>query len=191
MRKVAQEHGFDYIAPAQRVLLLKSHLDSVRDVVSEVAEMFEAAGHEGVALEVDFDPRLVARADPGQLRQLLWNLVLNAAQAMPEGGRLRIEGRSLVGESPQDEDSGDRMDEERKPRWAEIAVMDQGVGISAEALEHIFDPFFTTKREGSGLGLPTVHRIVEDHGGLVRVERHVGDWSTGIRVRLPLADPGE
>jgi two-component system sensor histidine kinase PilS (NtrC family) len=161
---------------------------SVGEVVSEVVEMFESAGHEGVALELDLAAELVVRADPGQLRQLLWNLVLNAAQAMPEGGRLRIEGRTCAA---QEDDSEGRMDEERKPHWAEIAVMDQGTGIPAEALEHIFDPFFTTKREGSGLGLPTVHRIVEDHGGALRVERNPSGWSTRIRVRLPGAEATE
>jgi two-component system sensor histidine kinase PilS (NtrC family) len=164
---------------------LQLEVVSVGDVVSEVVEMFEAAGYEGVVLEVDLAPELAVRADPGQLRQLLWNLVLNAAQAMPDGGRLRIEGRTRAA---QGEDSEGRMDEERKPHWAEIVVMDQGTGIPAEALEHIFDPFFTTKREGSGLGLPTVHRIVEDHGGAVRVERSPAGWSTRIRVRLPRAE---
>ncbi len=66
----------------------------------------------------------------------------------------------------------------------EISVEDEGVGIEAEVLNHIFDPFFTTKSEGSGLGLPTVHRIVEGHGGVVRVESRVG-LGTVFRIRMP------
>jgi signal transduction histidine kinase len=69
--------------------------------------------------------------------------------------------------------------------------MDQGTGIPTEAVEHIFDPFFTTKPKGSGLGLATVHRIVEDHGGTLRVERSPRGWSTRIRVRLPRAEASE
>ena len=72
--------------------------------------------------------------------------------------------------------------------WAEIAVRDQGVGIPEEVVDRAFDPFFTTKRDGSGLGLATVHRIVEDHGGTVRIERLDGEWSTAVRVRLPRAE---
>jgi two-component system sensor histidine kinase PilS (NtrC family) len=69
--------------------------------------------------------------------------------------------------------------------WAEIAIRDQGVGIPEEVVDRVFDPFFTTKRGGSGLGLATVHRIVEDHGGTVRIDRLEGEWSTAVRVRLP------
>ena len=72
--------------------------------------------------------------------------------------------------------------------WVEIAVMDQGVGVSAEAAEHVFDPFYTTRPEGPGLGLATVHRIVEHHGGLVRLDRGCGEWSTVVRVRLSRAE---
>jgi signal transduction histidine kinase len=69
----------------------------------------------------------------------------------------------------------------------EIAITDDGVGIPADEIERIFDPFFTTKQGGSGLGLATVHRIVEDHGGVVRMESTVGGGTTA-RVRLPRAE---
>ena len=72
----------------------------------------------------------------------------------------------------------------------EIAVADDGVGISPEQVERIFDPFFTTKPGGSGLGLATVHRIVEDHGGVVRMESTMGEGTTA-RVRLPRAEASD
>ena len=75
-----------------------------------------------------------------------------------------------------------------KPGWAEICVLDQGPGIGPEIAERMFDPFFTTKRNGSGLGLSTVHRIVEEHGGSIRVDRATPPWTTVVRIRLPLAE---
>jgi signal transduction histidine kinase len=75
-----------------------------------------------------------------------------------------------------------------KPGWAEISILDQGPGIPAEVAERMFYPFFTTKRDGSGLGLPTVHRIVEEHGGSIRIEAGTAGWSTAVRIRLPLAE---
>ena len=71
--------------------------------------------------------------------------------------------------------------------WAEIVVADDGVGIPSEVMERIFDPFFTTRAEGTGLGLPTVHRIVEDHGGALHVESRPGA-GTAVSIRLPQAE---
>ena len=163
-------------------------IESVRldEVVAEVVEMISAAGTD-VTLERSIEPALAVWADPGQLRQVLWNLLLNAAQAMPDGGRLRIEGRP--GAAPQGEPAGDRIEAEAgKPAgWAEIAVLDQGGGIPPEVAEHMFDPFFTTKSQGTGLGLAMVHRVVQEHGGSLRVEAGSGDFDTAIRLRLPRA----
>jgi two-component system sensor histidine kinase PilS (NtrC family) len=156
--------------------------------VEDVLEMFESTGPDRPRLQVDLEEGLAVLADAGQLRQLLWNLVLNAAQAMPEGGALGLATRSVAEPSAQGRISEGRLEGGENAVWAEIAVMDQGVGIPAEALDRVFDPFFTTKRGGSGLGLATVHRIVEDHGGSVRLESSSEDWSTVVRVRLPLAD---
>ena len=68
--------------------------------------------------------------------------------------------------------------------WVELSIADTGCGISPEAQEQIFEPFFTTRTEGSGLGLSTVHRIVESHGGELQVESQEGEGTT-FRVRLP------
>ena len=153
--------------------------------VDDVLRMFESVRPTHVAVSTRLEPGLVLNADPEQLRQVLWNLLLNAAQAMAKGGRVEIRS-ARVGEPPQEPVPGRRSEEQAQQDWVEIAVVDEGVGIPMDALDRIFDPFFTTKRGGSGLGLATVHRIVEQHGGSIRVESTLGVGTT-VRVRLPRA----
>jgi two-component system sensor histidine kinase PilS (NtrC family) len=138
-------------------------------------------------LDVSIPAQLVVQADAGQLRQVLWNLVLNAMQAMPTGGRIQIDAREIAAKASQAGVVAGRNEEE-KEACVEICVRDSGVGISAEVLEHIFDPFFTTKSEGSGLGLATVHRIVEEHGGSLNLASAEGRGTTAC-VRLPHGEP--
>ena len=152
-------------------------------VVEDLVRMFEVTRPEGVEIEVDLGTKLTALADPTQVRQILWNLILNAVQAMPEGGRIRISVAEAAGE-PQEGASEDRNDAKGGADFVEVTVTDTGVGIAPEVLERIFDPFFTTKPEGSGLGLATVHRIVEANGGNLRVQSLVGE-GTALRVRFP------
>jgi len=102
---------------------------------------------------------LVAQVDQDQIRQVLWNLATNAFDAMPEGGQLTITTGS------RHIDVGGR-----KGDVIEIAFQDTGEGIAQNNLDKIFLPFFTTKKEGSGLGLAAVHRIVDLHGGWIKVE---------------------
>jgi two-component system sensor histidine kinase PilS (NtrC family) len=108
--------------------------------------------------------------DPGQMRQALWNLCLNAVEAMPEGGELRVGVRELA--------------PERGGPGVEITIADTGLGIAPAALPQIFEPFFTTKAQGTGLGLAIAHRIVEDHGGEIRVESAPGRGSR-FTILLP------
>jgi two-component system sensor histidine kinase PilS (NtrC family) len=155
------------------------------NAVDEILRMFETVRPEGVRIASRVEPGLSLRADPEQLQQVLWNLVLNAAQAMEKGGRLEIQAGAAE-RPPQEAAGGRRNEEQARQDWVEIAVADEGVGIPMDALDRIFDPFFTTKRGGSGLGLATVHRIVEQHGGSIRVESALGTGTT-VRVRLPRA----
>src|SRR5262249_13260749 len=106
-------------------------------------------------------------ADAGQIRQVLFNLLRNAAEAMPDGGEIAVE----LG---------------REGSEATIAVRDRGPGIPTEHLDRAFEPFFTTKAGGTGLGVPTVHRIVTDHGGTVTIASPPGQGTT-LTVRLPVA----
>ncbi len=161
------------------------------DLIEDVGRLIESSLPETVHLRLEPGSGICALADPGQLRQVLWNLCLNAAQAMPEGGELRVEVRAVDGEPPQGAASARRngteegaREESGASRWVELVVADTGVGIPFEAQEHIFEPFFTTKKEGSGLGLPTVHRIVESHGGMLQVESEEGRGTT-FRICLP------
>jgi signal transduction histidine kinase len=126
-----------------------------------------------VQVETRFHSRPTAWAVPGQVEQILVNLVLNARQAMLGGGRLRIEVR----EQPAGE-------------MIEVKVSDTGVGIPPEQLRLIFEPFFTTKqpdeygRGGTGLGLSVCRQIIEQHQGRIRVESIVGKGST-FTLKLP------
>ncbi len=116
---------------------------------------------------------LTAKVDQDQLKQVFWNLAMNAFEAMPSGGQLTIStGCRRV-------DSGGRSGE-----VIEITFHDTGIGIPKENLDKIFLPFFTTKKEGSGLGLSAVHRIVDLHGGWVKVDSREGKGSR-FTVCLP------
>jgi len=157
---------------------------AIAEVLLDMAQLFESVRPAAVQLVVDAKPELRVLADDRQLRQLLWNLFLNAVQAMPDGGRLEIRAQRAEAQAA----SGERRNGNAEgPHWVEIQVADTGTGIPEDVLERIFDPFFTTKKEGSGLGLATVHRIVEGNGGHVRVESAVGR-GTRFCVRLPAAE---
>jgi two-component system sensor histidine kinase PilS (NtrC family) len=170
---------------------LRPETVTIGEAVEDVVMMFDSVRPTGVEVAVELEDGLQIDADPAQLRQLLWNLVLNASEAMPEGGTLRIRTAMLPRETSQGGAEIRRNGElDAKPAgWAEIVVADRGAGIPAEVRERIFDPFYTTKSNGSGLGLAAVHRIVEDHGGIVRLESEVGEGTT-VRLKLPRARVG-
>jgi len=109
-------------------------------------------------------------ADPNLLHQALLNILVNARQAMPHGGRLTIETRTLPGNG----------------RPVQIRIADTGVGIPEDQLGRIFQPFFTTKAQGTGLGLAITARVVEEHGGRITVESVVGKGTT-FTIALPTA----
>jgi signal transduction histidine kinase len=145
-----------------------------------VDETLALAGYEiesqGVELEREDERDLPpVPMDREQMKQVLLNLILNALQAMPGGGKLRIQ-TALVGA-----EEGAQAD-----RAVEIRVRDTGGGIPAEIRNRIFEPFFSTKEEGIGLGLSVAQRIVEEHGGRIRVESREGQGTT-FAVLLPLA----
>jgi signal transduction histidine kinase len=122
------------------------------------------------------------RADVTEMEQLVLNLALNARDAMPRGGLLTIETRDV-------EIAGGTEPPAPPGHYVMVAVSDEGVGMDEETRQRIFEPFFTTKPEGagSGLGLATVHRIVERHGGRIRVDSAPGRGTT-FQVYLPCLD---
>lgn len=116
--------------------------------------------------------------DPDQMKQVFWNLVLNAIEAMPQGGQLAIETR-------RPKTAPHPADHQPVPSMVEVRFVDTGVGIEPTDLERIFYPFYTTKQKGSGLGLSIVHRIVEEHRGQILVESKPGHGTT-MTLRLPV-----
>ncbi len=119
-------------------------------------------------------------ADPMQVQQVLLNLVMNAADAMPEGGTVSVRTENslcrLAGGGPETE-------------CVDLVVEDAGVGIAPEDRERIFDPFFSTKEMGRGLGLAAVQGIVEAHGGQIEVDSTLGE-GTCFRIRFATVSPG-
>jgi two-component system sensor histidine kinase PilS (NtrC family) len=156
----------------------------VGGVAAEVLDMFESVRPAAVDASLAIPPELRVLAEEGPLRQVLWNLFLNAVQAMPDGGSLRVSAAEVP---PQGLAAGGRKPPDGGARWVEIEVADTGTGIPEDVLDRIFDPFFTTKKDGTGLGLATVHRVVEASGGHLAVESAVGGGTT-FRIRLPRAD---
>src|SRR6185503_3226969 len=118
--------------------------------------------------------------DKDRLQQVLINLLLNAVQAMPEGGKLRVETKSLHRTRP-------GLDSAPEQTFVELAVTDTGVGIPADIKDKIFDPFYTTKegQGGTGLGLAVVSGIVKEHDGWIDVE-DAKPGGTVFRVFLPV-----
>ena len=173
----------DFLVYARPGPLASESVDLL-ELLNEVVEMLGKMVSDDIQLEVEVESGLRVMGDPGQLKQVVWNLALNGVQAMPKGGKLQVEARSLPELTPQEPLSEGRSVVEEKGAWVEIVVHDQGGGISPEAVDHIFDPFFTTKPEGSGLGLATVHRIVAEHGGSIGLETSK-QGGTEIHVRLP------
>ena len=155
----------------------------LKPFIKETVRVLERTLPESIHLHLDARAgKYVIRGDPTRIQQVLMNLVVNARDAMPEGGDLRID-LSRVEVSLSDEPPVIEM---VPGEWICLAVSDTGTGIPPHVLDHIFEPFFTTKEpgKGTGLGLAQVHGIVAQHGGRVGVETEVGKGTT-FRVYLP------
>jgi two-component system sensor histidine kinase PilS (NtrC family) len=139
------------------------------EVVASTAALFRNdPTRKGIELKSEMEQELKVMGDAGQLGQVLWNLLTNAADAMPSGGAITIEGRCI-------------------DRAIELTVRDCGAGMGPDELPHLFEPFFTTKERGTGLGLAMVHGIVQAHRGEIAVESERGA-GTIFTIRLPMRD---
>ena len=153
------------------------------DVLAELAPLLRRLVGRHIELKLeqggDLDPVLV---DPGQLEQVITNLVVNARDAMPTGGSLTIRTDNLKLAAPLPA-AGDSVP---PGEYVHIDVTDTGTGIAPEIIDRIFEPFFTTKRvgAGTGLGLATVYGIVKQSGGYLALDSTVGQGST-FRIYLP------
>jgi signal transduction histidine kinase len=151
---------------------------SLAALLRETVALMDAQLRENrVAITLDLPPDLPEVVfDAHQAQQVFVNLVLNAMQAMPGGGRIVIDGRV----EPGDDGSG---------RCLLLRCTDHGCGISADNLARIFNPFYTTKAEGTGLGLSIVHKILEQHNATVEVVSEAGR-GTSFLIRFPLDQNG-
>ena len=170
------------VREADRVnTLIRSFLDYARPradarqrldlsgMVEEIAKIFDQERRTNeVKLDVACTPGVLVEAAAGQMQQVLWNLLRNAVDAMPEGGTIQLAVAHAEGE----------------PAWAELTVRDTGVGIAETDMNRIFEPFFSRKAGGTGLGLATTARIVDAHRGTIEVESQPGKGTT-FTIKLP------
>jgi len=163
------EDFLKYVRPRGQAIETVDAAAALRDVVTLLTHSDELTpGH---AVDLRLEPESVPlRADPGQLRQVFWNLLRNAVAAMPGSGRLSLDARVA-----------DRA-------WS-VTVADEGRGMSSEEQDRLFTPFAHAVPGGTGLGLAIVYRIVEEHGGKISVKSAPGS-GTAITLTLPLAGPG-
>jgi nitrogen-specific signal transduction histidine kinase/CheY-like chemotaxis protein len=165
-----------------RKQVLVPELLNLNGVVLELETMLRPLIGEDIALAARLDPALgPIEADPGQLHQVVMNLVVNARDAMPGGGTIAIETANA--------DVGANDDGIEPGRYVTLTVRDDGEGIDEATLGQIFEPFFTTKEsgKGTGLGLATVYGIVKQSGGYVAVESEAGEGSA-FTIYLRRAD---
>jgi signal transduction histidine kinase/ActR/RegA family two-component response regulator len=169
-----------------RKQVLQPKVFSLNSLIVDLDKMLRRLISEDIEVQTVTDPQLGStKADPGQIEQVVMNLVLNARDAMKSGGRITIETANI----DLDEDYVRGHAGARSGPHVMLAVSDTGEGISPDVLPHIFEPFFTTKEvgKGTGLGLSTVYGIVKQSGGNVGVYSHPGRGTT-FKVYLPRLD---
>ncbi len=154
---------------------------NINQTVGNLDKMLRRLIKENIQFSFVLDPQLDrVKADPGQIEQIVLNLVVNARDAMPNGGTLRIQTKNVEKSSPQ---SGAGA---APSRFVLLEVTDTGTGMDQQTQAHIFEPFFTTKAvgKGTGLGLATVYGIVKQNGGHVEVQSTLGRGSS-FQIYLP------
>jgi two-component system, cell cycle sensor histidine kinase and response regulator CckA len=164
-----------------RKQVLQPRILDLNDLVADMEKMLRRLIGEDIQLITLLDGVGNVKADPGQIEQVLMNLVVNARDAMPRGGRLTIQTSNVMLDGSY---AAERPD--RPGPCVMLSVSDTGVGMTAEIQRKIFEPFFTTKgpTEGTGLGLATSDGIVKQSGGHIAVDSQLGHGST-FRVYLP------
>ncbi|MBC7234681.1 MAG: response regulator [Chloroflexi bacterium] len=170
--------------------LLNPQVINLNELIHNLTGLLSRLVAENIKWEQRLAPDLGAvKVDPGQIEQVLINLVMNARDAMPEGGTLTIETQRLT----LDEKEADKHPGIPHGEYALLSVKDTGTGMSEEVKAHLFEPFFTTKGrdQGTGLGLASVHGIVEQHKGHIRVYSQLGRGTT-FQIYLPcIAQPAQ
>ncbi|MGQ9631470.1 MAG: PAS domain-containing protein [bacterium] len=166
-----------------RKQILQPQVLNLNELILGMEKMVKHLIGEDIEFIISLDPELGrTKADPGQIGQVIMNLIVNARDAMPRGGKLTIETSNVY----LDEEYARGHVGTRPGHYVMISVSDTGVGMSDEVKSHIFEPFFTTKErgKGTGLGLSTVYGIVKQHGGNIWVYSELGRGTT-FKVYFP------
>lgn len=169
-----------------RRTVLEPKVIAINDVIMETERMLRRLIGEDIHLVTRLDSgNCKVKVDPNQMVQVLMNLAINARDAMPRGGRLRIE----TGVVDLDDSSGQIQHEFKPGRYVVLTTTDSGQGMPPEVKARVFEPFFTTKGvgEGTGLGLAVVDGIIRQSGGFVTVESEMGRGSA-FRIYLPIVE---
>jgi len=168
---------FFSFAKPQKLNLIHCH---IKDIINEIIPfLIKEIADNGIRFVDNYHPELPKiKADKNQLHQVFLNLFLNAIQAMPNGGELRIDVTPMIS-NPLDG---------LKQNYLKIVVSDTGKGIPPHIVHKIFDPFFTTKPKGIGLGLSIAYQIIKKHGGTVKVD---SKWETGTSFVINLPETSE
>ncbi|MEA3431360.1 MAG: PAS domain S-box protein [candidate division WOR-3 bacterium] len=152
---------------------------SIQESLKESTQLALTGSNVRCKFSIDTDLWLVD-VDEGQFNQVINNLVINAYQAMPEGGTVEVKAENITVEEKQ-------FLPLQKGKYVKISLKDQGTGIPEEHLPKIFDPYFTTKQKGSGLGLATAYSIIQKHNGHIDVESELGVGTT-FYIYLPISE---
>jgi len=166
--------------------ILKSKVLDLNSIVQKMKYMLIRIIKGNIELIIDLDEKLnPIKTDPNQMEQIIMNLVSNASDAMPEGGKLIIKTRNIY----LDEEFTEKNLGSKQGHFVWLSVSDTGVGLDEEAQESIFDPFYTTKEmgRGTGLGLATVYGIIKQSNGNIWVDSHPGK-GTVFDIFLPRSD---
>lgn len=156
---------------------------NINTVVTDIEKMLKHLIGEDINLVILTEQKLgLVKADPGQMKQVIINLVVNAHEAMPEGGKLTIKTENVT----LNEEDCILIPESRPGKFVRLSILDTGSGMDKETVTDIFEPFFTTKGTGTGLGLSVVYGIVKQHKGWMEVQSSPGKGST-FKVYLPLS----
>ncbi|HWP47511.1 MAG TPA: ATP-binding protein [Candidatus Limnocylindrales bacterium] len=185
----------DFLVYARPTPLTLNKFDIIREIIDPTLVLLKNSPECSDLIHIEKiypqEPLWVV-CDRQQMRQVLWNLCLNAVQAMPRGGILLISVKKIEGNldgkdiSPSKKLAPPEIKNSRRS-WCTITIQDTGYGIKSEDLEKIFVPFFTTKENGTGLGLAIVHNIIENHQGIIKVKSKINE-GTIFEVSLPCSE---